>query len=169
MKTNKTGSYSRPVLTQSQTNATLWIGHLQADPTDHFGGQTFRCPSEGTLDNIQLFSSAVQYPGEVTLTVHEFDPKTKTWGVAIGSSGLVISKGDYDRWIRFDLTPVPLEKDVVYGFRLQSENALIALGEAASGAKQPFPFGHEWKADSKNERGHYFSYFSLAFKIEMCA
>ncbi len=169
METMKPGGLSRPVLTQSQTNTTLWIGHLQTGPTDHFGGQTFKCPSEGLLNNIQLYSSAVQYPGDISMTLHEFDPKTKTWGPALVNSGLTIQKGDYDKWIRFDVHPVPLMKDKIYGFRLQSKNALVALGEAASGAKQPFTFGHEWKADSKNERGNYFSYFSLAFKVEMCA
>lgn len=168
MKTMKHAGQSRPILTQSNTNTTLWIGHLQTEPTDHFGGQTFRCPSEGMLDNIQLYSSAVQYPGEITLTLHEFDSKTKSWGPAIGSSNLEIKKGDDARWIRFDFTPTPMQKETVYGFRLQSKDALVAIGEAASGTKQPFTFGHEWNADSKNERGNYFSYFSLAFKIEMC-
>ncbi|HWC55152.1 MAG TPA: hypothetical protein VG676_16320 [Chitinophagaceae bacterium] len=169
METMKHAGHPRPVLTQAKTNTTLWIGHLQTDPTDHFGGQTFRCPSEGLLDNIQLYSSAVQYPGEITLTLHEFDNKTKTWGPAISSSNLDIRKGDDARWIRFDFSPTSLQKETVYGFRLQSKEALVAFGEAASGTKQPFPFGHEWNADSKNERGHYFSYFSLAFKVEMCA
>lgn len=169
METTKHASHPRPVLTQAQNNTTLWIGHLHTDPTDHFAGQTFNCPSEGLLDNIQLYSSAVQYPGEVLLTIHEFDTKTKTWGPAIGSSTLALRKGDDGRWIRFGFSPVPLQKDTVYGFRLQTQDALIAIGEAASGTKQPFTFGHEWNADSKNEAGHYFSYFSLAFKVEMCA
>ncbi len=156
-------------LRKRKTNTTLWIGHLQTDPTDHFGGQTFQCPSEGLLDNIQLYSSAVQYPGEIILTFHEFDNKTKTWGPSIGSSNLALRKGDEARWIRFGFSPVALQKENVYGFRLQSKDALVAIGEAASGTRQPFLFGHEWNADSKNERGHYFSYFSLAFKVEMCA
>lgn len=83
METMKHAGLSRPVLTQPQTNTTLWIGHLQTELTDHFGGQTFRCPSEGILDNIQLYSSAVQYPGEISLTLHEFDNNTKSWGPAL--------------------------------------------------------------------------------------
>src|SRR5450432_2694913 len=73
----------RPVLTQVENNTTLWIGHLQTDPTDHFAGQTFKCPSAGQLDNIQVYSSTVHQPGHVVLTMHEFDVNTKTWGPAI--------------------------------------------------------------------------------------
>jgi hypothetical protein len=169
METTKLSGHTRPVITQTKNNTTLWIGHLISDPNDHFGGQTFKCPAEGTLDNIQVYSSAVQNPGEVTLTLHEFDPTSKTWGPAMGSSNLSLQKGDDARWIRFTLPSVILQKDVTYGFRLETHDALIALGEAASGTNQPFTFGHEWNADSKNKQGHYFTYFSLAFKVELCA
>ena len=169
METMKTGSHPQPVLTQVQNNTTLWIGHLQSDPTDHFAGQTFKCPSEGLLNNIQVYSSAVHQPGEMSLTMHEFDVTTKTWGPAIGNSSLAIHRGDDARWIRFELQPVPLRKDATYGFRLQSSDALVGIGEAASGVKQPFTFGHEWNGNSKNKTGHFFTYFSLAFKVELCA
>lgn len=169
METTKHASHTRPLLTQTQNNTTLWIGHMHSDTSDHFAGQTFNCPSEGSLDNIQLFSSAVQTPGEVVLTLHEFDIKTKNWGPSIGKSVLFLQKGDDSRWVRFDFSPVPLQKNITYGFRLQTNEALVAIGEAASGSKQPFTFGHEWNADSNNKTGHYFTYFSLTFKVEMCA
>ena len=169
MKTSTHGSPTRPVITQAEKNTTLWIGHLQSDPTDHFAGQTFKCPSEGLLDNIQLYSSAVHNPGEMVLTLHEFDTAAKTWGPAIGNSTLLLEKDDAAKWIRFALQPVPLRKDITYGFRLQTNNALIGIGEAASGMKEPFTFGHEWNGDSKDQKGHYFTYFSLAFKVELCA
>jgi hypothetical protein len=170
MQTTKNSSHTpRPVLTQAQNNTTLWVGHLQTDPTDHFAGQTFVCPDEGQLDNIQLYSSAVQCGGEVVLTIHEFDTSSKTWGPSIGSSTLEVRRGDNAKWIRFDLPPVQLQKDVSYGFRVHARKAMVALGEAATGTKQPFTFGHEWNGDSTNARGHYYSYFSLAFKVEMCA
>ena len=86
MESLKPNSRRRPVITQDQNNTTLWIGHLLNDPTDHFAGQTFTCPSEGTLDNIQVYSAAVQSPGDVELTLHEFDPAAKTWGNSIGHS-----------------------------------------------------------------------------------
>jgi hypothetical protein len=167
MDTINKGSQPRPVLTQTQSNTTLWIGHLHTDPTEHFGGQTFTCPSNGQLDNIQLYASAVQHPGHVHLTLHEFDPFAKTWGPAIGESSVEINKSDNQQWIRFQLPPVLLNKSASYGFRLFSSNAMIGLGEAACDNKHPFTFGHEWNADSKNQRGNYYSYFSLAFKIEL--
>jgi hypothetical protein len=136
---------------------------------DHFAGQTFKCPTAGVLDNIQVYSSAVHNPGELTLTLHEFDPATKNWGLAIGNSGVSLQKGDAAKWIRFELDPVPLNREVTYGFRLQTKDAMIGIGEAATGTQQPFTFGHEWNGDSKNQQGHFFSYFSLAFKVEMCA
>ena len=169
MKTTKHDSLRRPLLTQIQNNTTLWIGHLQSDPTDHFAGQTFKCPSDGLLDNIQVYSSAVQQPGEMSLTLHEFDDKTKTWGPSIGNSSVGLQRGDDAKWIRFELQPLTLRKDAVYGFRLQTNNALIGIGEAATGTKHPFTFGHEWNGDSKNLHGHYYTYFSLTFKVELRA
>lgn len=169
MENSRHASHSKPVISQTQNNTTLWVGHLQTDPTDHFAGQTFMCPAEGELDNIQLYSSLVQHPGEMELTLHEFDEQTKTWGPSIGNSVLDLQRGDDARWIRFGFYPVHLEKDKHYGFRLQTHDAMIALGEAATGNKHPFTFGHEWHGDSTDRQGHYFSYFSLAFKVELVA
>jgi hypothetical protein len=168
MESVKPSSHPRPVITQAKNNTTLWIGHLQTDPNDHYAGQTFTCPSGGLLDNIQVYSAAVQYPGQVTLTLHEFDPTLKTWGPALGNSSLTVQKTDNAKWIRFALPTVPLRQGITYGFRLEAKDAMIALGEAATGTQQPFT-GHEWNGDSTNQRGHYYSYFSLAFKVELCA
>lgn len=169
METFKPGSHPRPVLTQAENNTTLWIGHLQTDPTDHFGGQTFTCPAEGKLDNIQLYAAAVQYPGDIQLTLHEFDEASKTWGPAIGESSCTVEKKDNQRWIRFSLPPLQLNKSATYGFRVYTSNAMVGLGEAACDNRHPFTFGHEWNADSTNQKGHYYSYFSLAFKVELRA
>jgi len=103
------------------------------------------------------------------LTLHEFDPNNKTWGPALASSSLDLQRGDDSRWVRFELQPVHLHRELTYGFRLQTNDALIGLGEAATVNKHPFTFGHEWKGDSTDEKGQYFTYFSLAFKVEMCA
>jgi len=165
----KKSSHPRPVLSQAQNNTTLWIGHLQSDPHDHFAGQTFTCPDEGKLDNIQLYSAAVQHEGEVHLTLHEFDPAKKEWGPAIANSSIDVKRADSAKWILFELPPVELRKNATYGFRVQATRAMVALGEAATGTRQPFTFGHEWSGDSSNSNGHYYSYFSLAFKVEMCA
>jgi hypothetical protein len=165
----KTNQQSKPVLTQTQNNTTLWVGHLQSDPNGRLAGQTFECPTEGVLNNIQIMASAVSQEGDVQLSLHEFDPGSKTWGPAIADSQRSVEKKDQAHWISFELQPVSLRKDRVYGFRLQSENALIGIGEAASHAKQPFSFGQEWSSRSSHDQGNYYQYFSLAFKVEMCA
>ncbi len=169
METKTFNRPCRPVLTQTENNTTLWIGHLQTDPNDHFAGQTFKCPDAGLLDNIQVYASSVHNPGQIELTLHEFDPATRNWGPAIGNSMLDVEKGNDSQWVRFRLDPVELSKDRTYGFRLQTKNALMGIGEAATGNKQPFTFGHEWNGDSKDLIGHFFSYFSLAFKVELAA
>ena len=161
---------SHPVLSQTQNNTTLWIGHLETDHYDHFAGQTFQCPTDGILNNIQIFSSVVHQPGDMGLTIHEFDNVSRTWGPALGEAVYSLHKGDDDaRWIRFNLEPVTLKKNGMYGFRLKTKDALIGIGEAAGHAKNPFGIGHEWKGDSHNEKGYYLSYFSLMFKVELCA
>ena len=168
MQKTKKSSHPHPVISQATNNSTHWIGNLHPDPNDHFAGQTFACPDEGQLDNIQLYSTAVQKDGKVIMTLHEFDPKSKNWGPQIGSSSLEVTKGDNAKWLRFGLPPVYLHKDVTYGFRVHTDNAMVGLGEAATGTQQPFTFGHEWSGDSTNQRGYYYSYFSLAFKVEIC-
>src|SRR5215831_7227752 len=167
METRNRSSRPRPLITQVQNNTTLWIGHLETDPTDHFAGQTFICPASGELNNIQVFSAAVQTPGEIVLTVHFFDAENKDWGPQLVSARINVEKQDKEKWIRFDLPPIPMRKNETYGFRLYT-NAMIALGEAAAGMKNPFT-GEEWHADSINQRGNYYHYFSLAYKVEVCA
>jgi hypothetical protein len=167
MESRNRSSHSRPLITQIQNNTTVWIGHLQTDPTDHFAGQTFRCPAAGELDNIQVFSAAVQSPGQLSLSVHSFDPRSQSWGSLLASATVEVEKVDKDRWIRFDLPPMPLHQDEMYGFRIHANNSMIALGEAAAGNQNPFN-GEEWHGDSVNQTGRYYRYFSLAYKIEMC-
>jgi len=167
METIRIFDVPRPVISQTKNNTSLWIGHLQTEPTEHFAGQTFTCPDNGELDNIQVFSAAVQNPGEIVMTVHAFDEKNKNWGPQLVSARIEIKKNDKEKWIRFDLPPAPLIKDQTYGFRLYT-NAMVALGEAAAGNQNPFR-GEEWHADSKNQAGHYYHYFNLAFKVEMHA
>src|SRR5215831_3730094 len=116
METKNRSSRPRPLITQVQNNTTLWIGHLQTDPTDHFAGQTFKCPSSGDLDNIQVFSSAVQSPGEIVLTLHSFNAENKTWGPQLVAAKLEIQKKDEEKWVRFDLPPMPMHENEIYGF-----------------------------------------------------
>lgn len=165
----KTPRSSRPILSQTENNTTLWIGHLTNDANDRLAGQTFSCPSDGILNNIQVYSSAVTQPGEVLLTLHEFDPASKTWGPAVSQGTLAIERNDVSRWLRFELEPMQLQKNSHYGFRLQTEHGIIGIGEAISHAHKPFPFGQAWSSDTGRKGERFFSYFSLAFKVELCA
>jgi hypothetical protein len=158
----------RPVVTQVQNNTSLWIGHLQTEPTEHYAGQIFECPVQGRLDNIQIYSSTVQLPGDMVLSLHQFDAKSKQWGPALGTATVAVEKNDEEKWIRFSLPAMSLMKNETYGFRLHANNAMVAIGEAASANRHPFA-GHEWHADSRDRSGHYYKYFSLAFKVEMSA
>lgn len=167
MKTIPHGS--RPLLSQTNNNTTLWVGHLQQDPNDLLAGQTFECTSAGMLNNIQVYSSAVTQEGELELTLHEFDHHHKTWGPSIGESRLSVEKKDAAHWISFSLQPVELEKGKEYGFRLKSDNGLIGIGEAASHAHRPFSFGQAWSCHAASGPGLFYKYFSLAFKVELCA
>lgn len=167
MKTNNNNS--RPILSQTENNTTLWIGHLTNDANYRLAGQTFSCPSDGVLNNIQVYSAAVTQPGEVTLTLHEFDPVSKSWGAPVGNAILNIEKTDTAKWLRFELEPVQLRKNSSYAFRLQTETGIIGFGEAISHAHKPFPFGQAWSSDSGRRGERFFSYFSLAFKVELCA
>jgi hypothetical protein len=169
METTKNNGQLRPLISQTENNTTLWIGHSNASHNDHVCGQTFTCPATGLLDNIQVYAATVQRPGEFVLTVHAFDNTTKTWGPALATSQLPLDKKDNAHWIRFGLEHLSLNKDATYGFRLQSKDGFLGLGEAASKAHQPFTFGCAWNADEGNGQGRYFRYFSLAFKVEMCA
>jgi hypothetical protein len=169
MKTSGGSYQSRPVLTQTEKNTTLWVGHLQNEGMGRFGGQTFTCPDSGQLDNIQVYSAAVHKGGEITLTLHEFNETEKTWGPPLATASLKIAEDDTSKWISFALQPATLVKDRHYGFQLQSNNGMIGLGEADTGTREPFTFGHQWHANTQNEKGHFFSYFSLAFKIELRA
>lgn len=159
----------QPVISQTEKNTTLWIGHLQTDSKDHDAGQTFTAPGDGTINNIQVYSTLVQNPGDVSLSLHEFDSENKTWGPAIAYANVFLQKGDVARWIRFYLQPVSLKKNASYAFRLHSDTALIGIGEAASNAHKPFATGQEWKGDVDSGKGYFFKYFNLAFKVEMIA
>jgi len=169
MKTPVKSSHVNPIVSQTQKNTTLWIGHLSHDANDHLAGQTFTSPTDGLINNIQVYSSAVTNPGQLHLTLHEFDCQNKSWGPAIANAQRSFEKSDESQWVSFELEPVNLKKDACYGFRLQAQDAFIGLGEAVSHARNPFSFGVSWNGHTDKEKGKYFNYFSLAFKVELCA
>jgi hypothetical protein len=169
MKTMKYASHHHPALEQLQTNTCSWIGHMDAGSVDHLAGQTFECPDDGELDNIQVYSAAVPHPGKVILTLHSFDSRTKTWGPILSSSEIKVGNDDAEHWMHFRLPAVVLHKNNTYGFRLKSPDALVAVGEAVWPGKSPFVYGEEWNSNNNDRSDHYYRYFSLAFKVEMRA
>ena len=170
MQATKSGSPLHVVVQQVTNNTTAWIGHRPADNKETIAGQTFTCPSEGDLDAIEIFSTLVLKPGNVQMTVHSFESGTKKWGPVIGRSSIVVNKVDSQKWISFPQEGLHLQKGNTYGFRLQSNDLYLGIGEAAgSHAHPPFAGGQEWTSGSENLTGNYYTYLSLAFKVELRA
>jgi hypothetical protein len=165
MKTEQKNPNLKVVVEQVTNNTTAWMGHRLANE-DIVAGQTFTCPAEGDLGVIEIFSTLVLKPGHAQMTVHPFDPATKKWGPALLSSTVDIDKNDSGKWIAFPQNGLHLQKGGTYGFRLQSKDVYIGIGEAAGVRLQPqFTGGQEWTSASGDQPGKYFSYLSLAFKV----
>lgn len=155
---------------QVTNNTTAWIGHRKSDNKDIVAGQTFTCPSEGDLGAIEIFSSLVLNPGHLKMTMHTFDAATKIWGPVLSTSAIDIQKKDSEKWISFPQAGLHLTKGNTYGFRLQSNDSCVGIGEAAGSHLQPqFTGGQEWIGHAENQPGKYYSYLSLAFKVELRA
>ena len=170
METNQSRSHLKAVVQQIANNTTSWIGHYHGESKSRISGQTFICPSEGELDCIEVFSSYVTNDGPVDLTIHQFNAETKTWGTVLGTSKVEFSRKDTGKWISFPLNGLKLKKGTTYGFRLKSETGLVGIGEAAGIVNhQPYNDGQEWVALSEDQPGNYFTYLSLAFKVELRA
>ena len=170
MSTPKKSTTLQPAVEQVTNNTTSWIGHRPGDNNDIIKGQTFIAPAEGDLDGIEVFSSMVTSPGKVMMTLHSFDSLQKNWGPVLGTTSVEFTKNDSGKWVSFDIPGQHLKKGETYGFRLESPNTLIGIGEAAGSHKHPpFNNGQEWKFSTKDSKGHSFSYFSLAFKIGLRA
>ena len=169
MKTTTSGNHLHPALEQLHRNTCRWIGHINSGPADHFAGQTFQCPEDGSLKKIQVYSIAVWHPGKMILTLHEFDKQRKNWGNVLSSAEIRVNENDAENWLQFPLQAVQLHKDNTYGFTLKSPDTLVAIGEAAWPSKYPFEYGIEWSINNIENKDHYYRYFSLAFKVELRA
>ena len=169
MKTTTSGNHLHPALEQLHRNTCLWIGHMNSNHADHLAGQTFQCPEEGSLNKIEVYSIAVSHPGKMLLTLHEFDRQRKNWGQILSSSEIEVAEADTEKWVQFPLDAVQLHKNNDYGFRLKSPDSLVAIGEAAWPNKYPFEYGVEWNTNNIENKDNYYSYFSLAFKVELRA
>ncbi|HOZ77239.1 MAG TPA: hypothetical protein PLY34_04545 [Ferruginibacter sp.] len=169
MKTINKNTPISAVVQQVINNATSWIGHRR-DNDDVISGQTFIAPAEGDLAAIEIFSALVTKPGKVIMTLHNFDRDQKCWGPALKTTSINIKSNEAGRWLAFDMPGMHLDKGASYGFRIQSPDTLIGVGEAAGNlSKPPFSYGQEWQFTNEKSEGKCFSYFSLAFKVDMKA
>jgi len=158
----------KALVEQITSNATSWIGHHKYDNKDIVGGQTFTTPSDGDLEAIEVYTSIVTAPGKVIMTLHNFDPLHQSWGPALGSSSVDFATTDTGKWKSFSIPGLHLDKEKSYGFRLESSNCYIGMGEAA-GHTPPLVNGQEWTFVNNDQQGKSFSYFSLAFKVAVRA
>jgi len=158
-----------PVLQQITNNTTSWIGNRSRDNENIVTGQTFTAPSGGDLAAIEVFPCIVTKPGKVIMTLHHFDPQQKNWGPALSTSTIDINNTESGKWLAFDMQGAHLDQGRSYGFRLESPDAYIGVGEAAGSNAKPVFDGEEWQFTKKENKGKCFAYFSLAFKIEMRA
>lgn len=166
MKTN----HHEAVVQQVAHNSTSWIGHPSGETKSRIGGQTFICPQEGDMDAIEILSTHVSNQGAVDLTIHQFDNHNRSWGPVLETSTIEISKSDAGKWISFPIHGLHLESGMSYGFRLKTAVGLIGVGEAARNSDQITTIGgQEWASFSDDIAGKYYSYLSLAFKVELRA
>lgn len=159
-----------PMVQQTTNNATGWIGHHPRDNKEISRGQTFTAFSEADVESIEVYSNIVTRPGNVMMTIHSYDPQQNSWGPALGTSNVAVSTDDSGKWIAFNLPSLHLDKGKSYGFRLESHDSYLGVGEAAGSAKHPpFNSGQEWHFTENNGSGDAYTYFSLAFKVEVKA
>ncbi len=167
MKAEIESPQSHAVLEQVTNNTTSWVGQRTRDNEDLASGQTFIATSEGDLETIEVFSSIVTKPGKMIMTLHDFDCQQKSWGPVLGSASIDVNCNATGKWIAFKIPGMHLNKGKSYGFRLESPDSYVGVGEAAgSHQKPPFSSGQEWQFTKNQKSVKSFSYFSLAFKVD---
>ncbi|HSN60552.1 MAG TPA: hypothetical protein VLR49_06440, partial [Ferruginibacter sp.] len=86
-----------------------------------------------------------------------------------GSAHVAFNRTLNNKWVAFNIPGMHLTKGKSYGFRLESHDSYVGVGEAAGSASHPpFTSGQECKI-SANSKVDAFSYFSLAFKVVLKA
>lgn len=170
MNSHSQTSSSNAVVEQLTNNTTTWLGHRKGDHKEIVTGQTFIAPTEGDLDSIEVFSSIVANPGDVVMTLHLFDTLQQSWGPSLGSAHVAFNRTLNNKWVAFNIPGMHLTKGKSYGFRLESHDSYVGVGEAAGSASQPpFTSGKEWKFTANSNIVDAFSYFSLAFRVGLKA
>jgi len=160
--------FNQAALQQLTHNTTSWLGHRKSDHKKIIAGQTFVANKDGHLEQIEVFSEIVTLPGNVTLSLHSFDAASQQWGANLGSVAVPVNHACNNQWMAFAIPGLTLQKGNAYGFKIESNDTFIGLGEAAGCAQQPpFISGKEWRFVADENSEDQFSYFSLAFKIGM--
>ena len=158
------------VAEQIANNSTGWVGEVPGNKEHFVKGQTFVANEDGDLQAIKVFPNIIAGRNNVMMTIHNYDPQNHRWGQAIGSVSMELQGNDAGKWISFDIHGPHLNKGQSYGFRLDTKDSYIGIGEACGSFKQPaFKTGKEWQFTNNNPEGDSFSYFSLAFKVEVAA
>lgn len=152
---------------QLQINGCRWLGDFHAEPSDHMAGQTFHINHSGELESISVYCEMVHREGKIKMSLHQFDEKQHDWGPELGTTELDIKKINDPTWVDFNLGKVRLDSNSRYGFRLHTNDALVALGEAVWGNDKNELTGEEWIAKGNEKGGHYFRYFSLVYSVGM--
>jgi len=167
----KTNSQATKAIVEQITNNTIsWIGHRNSDNKDIIVGQTFIAPAESDLEAIEVLTSMVTTPGKVVMTLHNFDTNLKSWGPVLGTASVELNNADTGKWKVFNIAGLHLNKGKAYGFRLESQNTYIGVGETVGSYETPLALtGQEWKFAKNEQQGQAFSYFSLAFKVAVRA
>ena len=165
MESEPQSAPSKLLAQQTTNNTTSWVGHMN-DTKEITTGQTFIANADGDVKTIQVFSNIVSRPGHVTMTIHSFDPQQKQWGNTLQSTNIEVKKSDTGKWVTFTVPAVHVDKGKIYGFKLESHDCYMGVGEAAGSSKNPpFNDGQEWRFVNNNSKVDTFNYFSLAFKV----
>lgn len=147
-------------------NTISWLGQRKSDQKKIIAGQTFIANKSAQLTQIEVFSEIVTLPGSVTLSLYTFDIGTQQWGGVLGSVEVAVTNGSSNQWMIFVMPEIHLQKGNAYGFKLESNDTFIGLGEAVGSANHPpFIAGKEWRFITEENSTDQFSYFSLAFKV----
>lgn len=153
---------------QTINNSTGWVGHFPGQKDDISVGQTFVAPTKGHLQAIEIFPNAVAHAGHVKVSLHTYNPELKQWGDAIDTANVKIDNANEGEWIAIPVHQPSLEAGKAYGFKIESNDTLVGIGEAASSAIESLHNGGEW-VFKPNETAKLYNYFSLAYKLKMSA
>jgi len=169
MNTGKSNQDGHLVAEQTEHNVTGWVGHRPGLLRDISRGQTFKTTREAIINRVEVFTDLVIRPGTVTLTLHNFDPESKTWGPELTKVTANLTADNAGRWLVFEVPKLTLVKDGCYGFRIESGDTYFGIGEAAGSAQRPPSTGQEWIFSEQGSPVSAFNYFSLSFKVKAVA